>query len=79
MRLRMLGVFALIVLSSAYPAAKIDSKQERAIAEVVRLGGKVELDETISGRPAIKVDLHGTQVTDSDLVLLKDLPKLLFA
>ncbi len=77
MNFRTLGVALLLLLGSFYTVtAKVDSKRERAVAEVARLGGTIEFDETISGKPVIKVDLHGTQVTDADLKFLRDLPEL---
>jgi hypothetical protein len=47
------------------------SSRERLITEVTRLGGKVEFDETLANRPIVKVDLHGTQVTDAELGFLE--------
>jgi internalin A len=46
--------------------------REKIFAEVTRLGGTVECDETRAGKPIIKIDLHGTQVTDADLIFLND-------
>jgi Leucine Rich Repeat (LRR) protein len=50
------------------------------VAEVTSLGGRVEFDETRADRPIIKIDLHGTQITDSNLAFLnharKELPDL---
>lgn len=39
-------------------------------AEVTRLGGKIEMDETAPGKPIVKIDLHGTKITDADLAFL---------
>ena len=66
----MLLVLALILISTEIAEAKTDSAKERVIAEVGRLGGKVEFDENLSSRPITKIDLHGTAVTDSDLAFL---------
>ena len=61
----------LLVLASACAAyANVDS-QERALAEIKRLGGKVERDETAPGKPVVRIDLHGTKVADSDLTFLR--------
>ena len=48
-----------------------NAEQERAIARIENLGGKVELDEQRPGKPVIKVDLRRTKVTDADLEILK--------
>jgi len=51
--------------------ARGTSSKDAVIAEVARLGGKVELDETQPAKPIVKIDLHSTQVTDADLAFLK--------
>lgn len=70
----------LLILISNQTEARAGSARERIIAEVSRLGGKVEFDENLSSRPIIKIDLHSTQVTDSELAFLdnarKDLKEL---
>src|SRR5262245_50620249 len=53
-----------------------ESARDKVIAEVQRLGGTVEIDATKKNRPIVKVDLHGTKVTDADLVILKNLKEL---
>src|SRR6185295_12716667 len=53
-----------------------ESARDKVVAEVQRLGGTVEFDETKEDRPIVKVDLHGTKVTDADLVILKNLKEL---
>ena len=59
-----------LVLISTETEAKTGSTRERLIAEVSRMGGKIEFDETLSSRPIIKIDLHGTEVTDAELAFL---------
>lgn len=81
MKFKMLCISILLVLTLA-PAAitRTDSSKDRTIAEVERLGGKVELDEALPAKPIIKIDLHSTQITDADLSFLvranKDLMQL---
>jgi len=50
--------------------------QERAVAEVERLQGKFELDETVPHRPLVKVDLSFTQASDASLAHLKGVTTL---
>jgi Leucine-rich repeat (LRR) protein len=73
-------LLALILTSTETIQAKTPSSKEHVIAEVTRLGGKLEFDETLTARPIVKVDLHGTAVVDSDLAFLaaakKDLKSL---
>lgn len=82
MNLRMLCISMLLLLALVPVTAKplTDSTKDRVIAEVERLGGKVELDETLPAKPIVKIDLHSTQVTDADLAFLshakKDLREL---
>ena len=70
--LLLLGV---ILISTGMAHAKTNPTRERLIAEVTRLGGKIEFDETLAARPIVKVDLHGTQVTDSELAFLAEAKK----
>jgi internalin A len=59
----------MLTLVPAAPAGT-DWSKGRTIAEVERLGGKVELDEALPAKPIIKIDLHSTQITDADLSFL---------
>lgn len=52
--------------------ARATFPKDRVIAKVARLGGKVELDEMLPGKPIVKIDLHSTQVTDADLAFLNN-------
>ncbi|HEV7682025.1 MAG TPA: hypothetical protein VGO68_07880 [Pyrinomonadaceae bacterium] len=75
-----LPLLALALLSTETANAKTNTARDRVIAEVTRLGGKIEFDEARSSRPIVKVDLHGTNVTDAELAFLvrekKDLKQL---
>jgi len=51
-------------------------QEEEAVSAILKLGGKVERDETLPGRPIVEVDLSKTKVTDSDLKDLKELKDL---
>ena len=48
----------------------------QARATVARLGGTVEATSTEAGAPLVKVDLHGTAVTDADVATLVGLDAL---
>jgi hypothetical protein len=50
--------------------------QEKALAEIQKLGGHVTVDEDAPGKPVIEVNLAQTPVTDAGLTLLKALPRL---
>ena len=50
--------------------------RERAVAAIQKLGGKVEVDATDSGRPAVKVSFRNTKITDEELSHLKVLTDL---
>ena len=65
-------VLAILLLSTGVATARDNSKRVRLLAEITRLGGKVEFDETRLDKPIVKVDLHGTQVTNDDLAVLKN-------
>ncbi len=54
----------------------MDNEQEKAIAEIEALGGRVEFDEKRSGKPGIQVDFSFLPVTDAGLEQLKGLRQL---
>jgi len=64
------ALLGLIVVSSSLSYANTATR-DRLIADATRLGGTVEFDEKLPGRPIVRVDLHGTQVTDSDLAMFE--------
>jgi hypothetical protein len=49
---------------------------DAAVARIQTMGGSVEFDEAAPGRPVVKVDLHGTAITDADLKVLQSFPEL---
>ena len=61
------------LLFSFAPAPQAEGGRERAVALVERLGGTYEVDPEAAGRPIVKIDLHGTAVTDDDLEALAGL------
>src|ERR1700722_18649408 len=60
--------------NSAEP--KPDPEQEKAIAEIKKLGVIVPLNEALPHKPVKKVVLAGTAATDANLELLKHFGKL---
>jgi Leucine-rich repeat (LRR) protein len=68
---------ALLLLALAFSAYAATNPSDRIKAEVNRLGGKIEVDETRADRPIVKIDLHSTKVSDSDLAFLNDERKAL--
>jgi hypothetical protein len=67
---------ACLVLAAATSCGCAKPAQERAIAEIRRLEGKVEIDEKAPERPLVKVDLSFTRVTDAGLVHLAGTARL---
>jgi Leucine-rich repeat (LRR) protein len=66
-----ISTLLLAVLGSVAAAApSTNLSKDQVIAKVERFGGKVDLDETVSDKPIVKIDLHGTQVTDAELKFL---------
>lgn len=53
-----------------------DEAENRAVAAVEKLGGKVERDQERPGAPVVSVNLSSRKVTDKDLERLKDPPAL---
>jgi hypothetical protein len=50
--------------------------QERVVAQVEKLGGKVKMDDKVKGAPLIGIDLHQTRTRDADLAMLHGLTGL---
>jgi hypothetical protein len=53
-----------------------DGDEDKAVAEIQKVGGKVERDEKAEGKPVTNVNLSITQAADGDLAPLEKLPKL---
>lgn len=71
--MRMLIVSTLLLLvfgSVAAVSAAPHLSKDGVIAQVEKLGGKVDLDETLPTKPIVKIDLHATRVTDAELIFL---------
>ncbi len=73
--LALAGVF-LVAIQPMLRAQDGKAKQERAIAEIKKLGGKVEVDISRPDRPVVGVDLKHTRVIDASLEHLQGLTRL---
>ena len=72
--------FALMVsvLGLGSPV-RADEAEDKAVAFMKKIGGKVIRDEKAPGKPVVTVDLLGTQLTDAglkELVAFKNLTTL---
>ncbi|MGH2359461.1 MAG: hypothetical protein ACRDGM_02825, partial [bacterium] len=72
MKSYLVGCVVLLGLAAAGMAGS-PLEQDNAIAAIKNLGGAIEVDEKQPGKLVVKVDLHGTKVTDADLALLTPL------
>jgi hypothetical protein len=71
------AVGALLVMTQPMLRAQdAKAEQERAIGEIKKLGGKVEVDIKRPGTPVVGVDLKHTKVGDASLEHLKGLTHL---
>jgi len=68
------GVFVYLISAASVGAEP--PTNEALIATIQKLGGAVELDAKLPGQPIVKIDLHGSGVTDAELVKLKPLAEL---
>jgi hypothetical protein len=69
-------VVSLVACAIAEPKAfaqATDGEQDRAVAAIEKLGGKVERNRTSVGHPVVHVDLRMTGATDTDLAVLEPL------
>src|SRR6266481_2388675 len=66
----------LVVTQPMVRAQDSKTEQERAVAEIKKLGGKVEVDAKRADAPVVAVNLKQTPVADASLEHLKGLTKL---
>jgi internalin A len=71
--------FALAVSGLCLSSSAQADDEDKAVSLVEKLGGKATRDEKAPGKPVVKVNLRGTQVTDAglkELAALKNLTTL---
>jgi hypothetical protein len=67
----------LVLLCLGFPSsACADEAEEKAVAAITKLGGKVERDDNKEGKPVIVVGLSYSTLTDADLKGLAACPQL---
>lgn len=69
-------LLASVGFVAASSAQDRNAMQAEAINAIKRLGGQVQRDYQAPGQPVIGVGFSGTDVTDDDLAILKNLPSL---
>ena len=69
-------VLCLLLAGQPIRAADLDSPQEKAIAAIKRVGGKIIVDNTARGKPVIGVDFRRNKIIDSDLKYLQTFTEL---
>jgi hypothetical protein len=74
-RLAFAGLF-LLATQSMLRAEDAKAEEARAVREIKRLGGSVEVDANSPGMPVVGVDLKHTKVVDASLEHLKGLTRL---
>src|SRR6058998_2388666 len=57
-------------------AQETNTEQERAVAEIHKVGGRLEVDQNRSGKPVVAVNLRCTQITDIGLAHMHALTEL---
>jgi hypothetical protein len=62
------------LLSSALSGC--GDNQKKAVSEIRKLGGRVEVDAEAQGRPVIRVEFSHTELKDAELVYLAGLAQL---
>jgi len=62
-----------LILCLRLPSFADEAKME---AQIQKLGGRLERDSKLPGKPIVKVDLQATNAKDADLAGLKELKSL---
>ncbi len=74
---QLIVVLAVIGVAAGTLVAVDEPDEAKAIAKIELLGGKIEWDETLPGRPAVGVSFEGSErFSDRYIYLLKALPNL---
>jgi hypothetical protein len=63
------GLIPLWFLALVLAAKAADDAADKAIADITKLGGKIERDDKKPGSPVIAVDLSSKEVKDANLKL----------
>jgi hypothetical protein len=61
------GICTLTLLLLSLPVARADEAEDKAVAFVLQLKGRVLFDGTKKGKPVYGVDLDNTKISDADL------------
>ncbi len=64
------------VLAASGVVFAADADQEKAIAAIKKLDGKVQVDSDSPDKPVVRVVLTDSKITDADMVHLKAFPQL---
>jgi hypothetical protein len=70
------GLTPLWFLALVFAAKAADDAEYKAIADIMKLGGKIERDDKKPGSPVIAVDLSNKAVKDANLKCLQSLGEL---
>jgi Leucine-rich repeat (LRR) protein len=73
--LRIVTFIAVIGMALPAPASQ-DAPQDKSVAEIQKVGGKVERDEKAPEKPVIIVNLATTQAGDAEVANVKGFEKL---
>jgi hypothetical protein len=68
--------FVSWLILSAGTSVRADDAEDKAVAFVEKLGGKIKRDDKVAGKPVVEVNLFRTKVTDADLKELAALKSL---
>jgi hypothetical protein len=65
-----------LALGLLLPATAGWADEAATVQAILKLGGRVVMDEDRPGKPVVRVYLSGTRVRDADLAVLQGLPNL---
>ena len=66
----------LLVFTSSRWAGQPRAEEEKSLAEIAKLSGKIVRDEKVLNKPVVGIDLEDTKVTDAGLECLMGLSNL---
>lgn len=70
------ALVGLLLAGVSLRAAKLDSARDKAIAALQRVGGRITVDETATGKPVVAVDFRRHKILDGDLKYLATFTEL---
>jgi hypothetical protein len=69
----LMGLLSCLFVLASGSLLTADQAEDKAVALIQKLGGKIERDDKRAGSPVVTIDLKSQKIKDADLACLADL------